>query len=289
MDFFVFYSYIIYNLKTMDVKLIKQRLAALQTRGNSDRNKRAETVWKAPIGKHQIRIVPAKWDKENPFKEIFVHYGIGNRTMVALTNFGEKDPIVEFSQSLLKQTYTPDNYKLAKKLEPKMRVFAPIIVRGEEDKGVRLWEFGKEVYMELLAISSDEDVEDYTDTYQGRDLIVETVGPEQSGRAFNKTTVRVKTKQTPACEDAKQLKMWLENQPEPLELYKKYSYEELKQGLFEWLNPEATEEEEAEETTAPIKAPVADVKPKYGLQVTKKPDIDKEFDDLFKDDNDLPF
>jgi hypothetical protein len=279
----------------MNVNLIKQKLASLQTRGNTGRSKIAESIWKAPIGKFQVRMIPAKWDRENPFKEVFFHYGINNRTMISLINFGEKDPIVEFSESLKKQTYTVENFKLAKKLEPKMRVFAPVIVRGEEDKGVRLWEFGKEVYMELLAIAEDEDVEDYTDTYQGRDLIVETVGPDQSGRQFNKTSVRVKTKQTPASEDAKQVKAWLEAQPDPLELYKKPTYEELKQGLYEWLNPGSSEEtEEAEEPkaetpTAPAPATSAS---KYSLNVKQKPDIDKEFDDLFKTDsttNDLPF
>ena len=55
------------------------------------------------------------------------------------------------------------NWQLAKKLDPKMRVFAPVIVRGEEDKGVRPWEFGKEIYMQLLGIAEDEDYGDFTD------------------------------------------------------------------------------------------------------------------------------
>lgn len=272
----------------MNVNLIKQKLASLQTRGGQGKSKIAESIWKAPIGKYQVRMLPAKWSKENPFKEVFFHYGIGNRTMISLVNFGEKDPIVEFSESLKKQTYTVDNFKLAKKLEPKMRVFAPVIVRGEEDKGVRLWEFGKEVYMELLAIAEDEDVGDYTDTYQGRDLIVETVGPDQSGRQFNKTSVRVKTKQTPASEDAKQIKAWLESQPDPVELYRKPTYEELKQGLYEWLNPGSTEETETEsESGVPGESDIAPDQPakpasKYSLNVKKKTaDVDKEFDDLF--------
>ena len=90
------------------------------------------------MGKHSIRIVPSVFNKSNPFKEVYMHYGINNRTMMSLTNFNEKDPIVEFAQGLRKSS-EKDNWQLAKKLEPKMRVFAPVIVRGEEDKGVRLW------------------------------------------------------------------------------------------------------------------------------------------------------
>ncbi len=65
--------------------------------------------------------------------------------------------------------------------------------------------------------------------------------------------------------------------------------------MYEWLNPGSSEEtEEAEEPkaetpTAPAPATSAS---KYSLNVKQKPDIDKEFDDLFKTDsttNDLPF
>jgi hypothetical protein len=106
--------------------------------------------------------------------------------MISLTNFGEKDPIVEFAKQL-RQTSDKDNWSLAKKLEPKMRVFTPVIVRGEEEKGVRLWEFGKQVYQELLSIADDPDVGDFTDPIQGRDITIETTGPETNGTSFNQS------------------------------------------------------------------------------------------------------
>ena len=137
--------------------------------------------------------------------------------MISLQNFGEKDPIVEFANELRKAS-DQDSRDLAKKLSPKMRVFAPIVVRGEEDKGVRLWEFGKEVYMELCSIAEDEDVQDYTDPVTGRDLTIETVGPDQSGRSFNKTTVRVRTKTTPLSENSQEVQKWMTEQPEPFNL-----------------------------------------------------------------------
>ena len=58
---------------------------------------------------------------------------------------------------------------------PKLRVFAPVVVRGEEDKGVRFWEFGKMVYQELLGVMSDEDYGDITDISKGRDINVEVI------------------------------------------------------------------------------------------------------------------
>ena len=132
----------------MDINAIKQRLNSLQSSGQKkEKVDYSKYYWKPKQeGKYQIRIVPSAINKENPFQEVFVHYGFSKFPIYALTNWGEKDPIVEFAKQL-RGTSEKENWQLAKKLDPKMRVFAPVVVRGEEDKGVRLWEFGKEIYM----------------------------------------------------------------------------------------------------------------------------------------------
>lgn len=261
----------------MDLNAIKSKLSALQNQrqGGGQKRDMSLILWKPTVGKHSVRIVPSVIDKSNPFKEVFVHYGIGNRTMISLTNFGEKDPIVEFAKQL-RQTSDKDNWSLAKKLEPKMRVFAPVIVRGEEEKGVRLWEFGKQVYQELLSIADDPDVGDYTDPIQGRDITIETTGPETNGTSFNQSKVRVRTKTTPLSESADEVQKWLTIQPEPFSIFKKYAYDEMKESLLSWLNPET--EEPA--------APAAEVKTEepqpaaFSLSTPKK-SVDDEFDALF--------
>lgn len=260
----------------MDLKLIKSKLTSLQQRGSGSGQRKdlSQLIWKPTVGKHSVRVVPSMYNKSNPFTEMFFHYGIGNRTMVSLVNFGEKDPIVEFADQL-KKTSEKENWAMAKKLAPKMRVFAPVIVRGEEEKGVRLWEFGKQIYMELLAIAEDEDVLDYSDPVEGRDLTIETTDPATNGTGFNQSKVRVRTKVTPLSQDSKQVEAWLNNQPDVKTLFKKYSYDEMKASLLEWLNPG---EEVAEETTEE-KAPA---KTNYSLSAKAKPeDVDKAFDDLF--------
>ena len=257
----------------MDLNAIKSRLGSLQNqRQGSGKRDMSLIIWKPTVGKHSVRIVPSSHDKSNPFKEVFIHYGIGNRTMISLTNFGEKDPIVEFAKQL-RQTSDKENWSMAKKLEPKMRVFVPVIVRGEEDKGVRLWEFGKQVYMELLSIAEDEDVGDYTDPVQGRDITIETTDGATNGTNFNQSKVRVRTKTTALSDDADDVKKWLTEQPDPMTIFKKYSYEEMKASLMEWLNPE----EAVAETAAEVPE---EVKPAYTLN-TKKSKVDEEFDELF--------
>jgi hypothetical protein len=282
----------------MDINQIKNRLNSLQNKkgGSQNKEERAKNFWKPAVGKTLIRVVPSKFDKSNPFKEVYFHYGVANRSMIALTNFGEKDPIVEFASQLRKSS-EKENWQLAKKIEPKMRVFAPVIVRGEEEKGVRLWEFGKETYLELLSMVADEDIGDFSDIYEGRDLTIETVGPEVTGTKYNKSTVRPRTKITPLSDNSAQAKMWMSEQPEILTLYKKYEYDEMKGILLTWLNPEAdVEESETEE----VEQPVTPVVTSYTTPVKKKSSFNEdEFDALFTDakapskfsdeDNDLPF
>lgn len=237
--------------------------------------------WKPTTGKHTIRMVPSVFNKANPFKELYFHYGIGNlKVAISPINFGEKDPIVEFANEIKKGQYDKDNWALAKKLQPKMRVFAPVIVRGEEDKGVRLWEFGKEVYMELLAIAEDEDVLDYTDPITGRDLTVEKLDAAASGNSFGKTNIRVRTKSTVLSEDANQVQTWLTTQPDPMAVFKRYEYDAIKANLLEFLNPG---EEPATEVLAAETAPVAPEAPKqaYTLEAKPKKSVDDEFDALF--------
>lgn len=260
----------------MDLNAIKSKLNSLQNQKQGGQKRDMSLIlWKPTVGKHSVRIVPSVYNKAYPFKELFIHYGIGNRTMISLENFGEKDPIVEFAKKL-RESSDKDNWTLAKKLEPKMRVFVPVIVRGEEDKGVRLWEFGKQVYTELLSIAEDEDVGDYTDPIQGRDITIETTDAATNGTGFNQSKVRVRTKTTPLTENATELDKWLSTQPDPLSIFKKYSYDEMKTSLMSWLNPE--QEEVPAAPAVEVEAPKTEA---YTLNTSAK-SIDQDFDDLFK-------
>lgn len=277
----------------MDLSKIKNRLESLQQKPGAKKEKvdYSKIFWKPKVGKHQVRIVPSKFDKANPFKEVFIHYGFAKYPIFALTNWDESDPIVEFTKKL-RSTSDKENWSLAKKLDPKMRIFAPVIVRGEEDMGVRLWEFGKEIYMQLLGIAEDEDYGDYTDVTDGRDFNVEAVEAEVAGRKGIKCTIRVKPKTTPLSNDAKQAELWLTEQPSILEINKKHSYEEIKTTLQNWLNPEDETEdiEDTEETEASNEAPWKEEPESVTAKVTekkmggKKAKTSEKFDALFSEE-----
>jgi hypothetical protein len=275
----------------MDINAIKQRLNSLQSSNSTGKKEKVDYskyYWKPKSeGKYQIRIVPSVLNKENPFQEIFVHYGFAKFPVYALTNWGEKDPIVEMANKL-REAGGSENWKLAKKLDPKMRVFAPVIVRGEEDKGVRLWEFGKEIYMQLLGIAEDEDYGDFTDIKDGRDFTVEIV-PNDSGIGgkIKIGSIRIKPKTSSLGTDASQIKTWLSDQPNILEIQKKSTFEDVKGMLTNFLNPEAEEEEAEEEAEnqTPNDLPWEDKAPQTNYSLKGKTQSKAEkFDAMFEDE-----
>jgi hypothetical protein len=227
----------------MDLSLLKSKLDGLQQKSSpKEKTDYSKIYWSPKVGKQQIRIVPSAFNQANPFTELKIYYGITNKVMISPTNFGEKDPIALFAAKL-RGEYSKENYLLAKKLDPKVRIFAPVIVRGEEDMGVRLWQFGKSVYEELLSLATDEEIGDYTDMVNGRDITVETVGPESTGTPYNKSSVRVKLKTSPLSENKAQVESWLAEQPNPTDSFKKYSFDEMKSALEKWLSPGDAAEE----------------------------------------------
>ena len=229
----------------MDINAIKKRLNQLQST-----NTRTSNLWKPQPGKQQVRVVPYKFNPDTPFIELFFHYNLGGKNYLSPISFGRPDPIEEFSQRL-KTTGSKDDYNLGRKLEAKMRTFAPVIVRGEESEGVKFWGFGKTVYQELLSIIADPDYGDITDSMNGRDVTVEFKTAEETGASFPSTSIRVKPNQTPITDDSNLLETITESQKDIREIYNELSYEELTDVLNNWLNPsEDSESETSQETNS---------------------------------------
>ena len=274
----------------MDLSLIKQKLSASQTKGQKrEKVDYTKIFWKPKPGKYQIRILPSKFDKSNPFREVYFHYGFSKGPILALTNWNEKDPIAEFAKNLRKSADKED-WQLAKKIEPKLRYFVPVLVRGEEAQGPRLWEFGKLIYEQLLGIAADEDYGDFTDITDGRDFTIEAVEDVVAGRKGIKCNIRVKPKTSAISDDAAIVTKALDEQPDILGINKHYSFDELKELLDKWLNPDSEEdteapiaskdeEEEEDDFLTEMQKPVEQT---YKLDTTAvKASPSDKFDDLF--------
>ena len=257
----------------MDINAIKSKLATLQsTTSNKD------NFWKPEPGTQVVRVVPYKHNKDNPFIELYFHYNLGNnKTYLSPMSFGRPDPVAEFADKL-KSTGNKDEWIQGKRLEPKMRTFVPVVVRGREDEGVKFWGFGKTVYQELLGVIADPDYGDITDPTTGRDVGIERQTPAEAGNQYGKTTVRVKPNQTPITENATLLESIFENQSDLTELYTEPTYDELKEALSNFLNPS----DDTTETSAGVATSTAPTSNTGTATTTAtKTDVSDAFDDLF--------
>jgi len=259
----------------MDINAIKQRLSQLK-----ETNTKQSSLWKPSPGTQQVRIVPYKFNKDNPFIELYFHYDVAKRTYLSPISFGRPDPIEEFATKL-KQTGNKDDWRLGRKLDAKMRTFLPVIVRGEEAQGVKFWGFGKTVYQELLGFIADPDYGDIADPMTGRDISVEFKTAEETGANFPSTSIRVKPNQTPITEDKEQLKSMIENQQKITEIYTEQSYDELKEVLHNYLNPSDTDANETGAVGNTQAAKDDGLDKVVDEKTEKNSDVEAAFDDLF--------
>ena len=135
---------------------------------------------------------------------------------------------------------------MAKSLMARQRFFAPVLVRGEEDKGVRIWGFGKMAYQELLNLVLNPDYGDITDVDDGTDLVI-TYG-KPPGAQFPQTTITPRRKSSPLTTNKKQTKDYLEQVPDITTLFEKKSPNQVQEMLDQFLLGEEDAEEVSTET-----------------------------------------
>ena len=260
----------------MDISLALKRFSSLQ-----NNTKKSDSIFKPANGKSQVRIVPYKFNKDIPFIELYFHYNINNKTYLSPMSFGRPDPIVEFAEKL-KRTGDTDDWKAGKKMEPKLRTFVPVIVRGKESEGVKFWGFGKTVYQDILGYIADPDYGDITDPNTGRDIVLEVMSAEESNASYPTTTIRVKPATTKLADSPEAIQQLLDGQKEITELYSELSYAELKSVLENWLNPSAAVNDEiVEELEAP--------KPKAVVTTPKQSEVSIDLGGTSDISGDLPW
>ena len=147
----------------INIDKMKAKLSAVNSKG-----RKSDVFWRPDDGEQTIRIItPADGD---PFKDYWFHYNVGNTPgfLSPKRNFGEDCPLDKFVRQLFDEG-GDENIKMAKSLMARQRFFSPVIVRGEEDKGVRIWGYGKTAYVELLNLVLNPDYGDITDPESGTD------------------------------------------------------------------------------------------------------------------------
>ncbi len=255
----------------VNIDLIKQRLEKMKKNSNQ-----SNSLWKPTLEEQTIRLVPYKFNPENNFIELFFHYGIQSRGFLSPISFGRPDPFVEFSEKL-KMTGDNEKWKIARKIEPKLRTFAPVVVRGKEKEGVKFWGFGKTVYTELLTYFANSEYGDLSDPLTGTDITVHQT--KDDGRDFPTTHLILKRAVSPLTEDMALAKTISDSQKDITEIYEEKSYEEIKDILQTWMKAGQSNPPTANANAEAGQSPSADTpKPQ---NADKSENIASAFDDLF--------
>ena len=290
----------------IDIEAIRKKFQQLSTGRQS-----SVQLWKPAAGEFKVRGLPwpdSLTPEGSPFIERWFYYIGQERGFVAPYQFGKPDPIHKLKNKLYASGKAEDKI-LAKNLQPKMRAYMPIIVRGEEDKGVQVYSFSNNTYKRLLSFWLDEEVGDILDLNQGYDLkILFSISTKQvNGNSYMDSTVDPARKPSKLHEDPEVVKKWLAAIPNLDDMYPVKTEQEVETILNNWLNGDSTESskeetsrggnaeldklaEDVKAETKPSKAKAAKKEEKAAEPKQEKPAasgkksaLDEAFDDLTND------
>jgi len=242
-------------------------------------NELSKRLWRPKEGIQNVRIVPYKYNSDFPFIELQFYYNIGDSHYLSPATFGKPDPIEEMVKTL-RASGTEEQKQLIPKLVPTIRTYAPIIVRGEEDLGVRFWGFGVQVYKQLLKLMTNSKYGDITSLTDGRDIEVEfhkvSKKKNAEGKPFPETNILCDPSVTPVVPpNRKDLMEKIKDQVDILDIFPLKSYDELKAIVENWLNP----------STTPTRGSSNEQDSTNQAVETLNEDLENQFETFFKNKN----
>jgi hypothetical protein len=243
----------------IDMKKVRARYTTLKNRGEGGTN--SNQFWKPEEGEQTVRLVcPVDGD---PFKDFWFHYDVGGAPgfLSPKRNFGEDCPLDKYVRALWKDG-SDESKRVARKLGAKQRFFAPVVVRGREEEGVKIWGFGKRAYETLVGLVLNPEYGDITDAESGTDLVIKYTKP--AGASFPETKITPRRASSPLLEDSAKAAALLESIPDFDAAFAsaRKSPSEVKEILNNFLN--------SEDTLTPARVPVTSVRSR----------VDKAFSEL---------
>lgn len=139
-----------------------------------------------------VKIVTNKFNLEDPFTELYFHYGLPG-LMSALCPRkmnNEPCPACEFGWTVLekyKETRLEKDRKPLDVLMPNVRIFAPVVVMEEEQKRTRLWGFSPTIHRKLLSciVEFAEEGIDITDPEKSPEFKITVQSKAKTKKSFN--------------------------------------------------------------------------------------------------------
>lgn len=232
------------NIEAMRAKLNASKNGVKSTGKNS-------TMWKPKAGDQQVRILPTA--DGDPFREFHFHYNVGKNPGIYCNkrNDGGECAICDFASKLWREGVENDDSTLkneAKKLFARKRYYSPVLVRGAESEGVKIWAYGKTAYETLLGYVLDPDYGDITDPETGTDITLTYTLASGPG-AFPKTALKPRRRPSVLCDDAiADCQELLDSVPVIDNLFEKKTAEQVQELLDGYLSSDDSAEASSNET-----------------------------------------
>lgn len=187
----------------------------------AEASKGGADFYKPKSGQNVLRFLPPPEGKNSPFVVSYQHWITlpdGSRSNLNCARMISKQrcPVCEKMDDLLRSGNEVD-FKAASEFKPKLRVFANIIDREDEAKGVQVFGFGKSVLDQLVSIRKDTRAGgDFTDIDDGFDIILTKKGEGMK----TEYTCLASRESSMLSEDGDLTNLWLDNQYD-LDVYKR--------------------------------------------------------------------
>lgn len=185
-------------MTSYNIQAIAEKLQELQNGGKPRAQKEDNgpklPFWKpADLGTYYIRFLPFKDKNGQPFYGVENYaskllIGDGHRS-VAPFQFGEPDPIYDYLTKMGQSHQPLEVFKKLSQMRPKTSFYAPVLVRGEEEKGVQVWELSSARVKDIYTTLANPDYldEDLFHPETGRDFMVTVT---DSGKVWNGYNVK---------------------------------------------------------------------------------------------------
>mgnify|MGYP001161408750 FL=1 len=232
-------------------------LEAMRAKLNASKNGgkpsgKSSTMWKPKAGDQMVRILPTA--DGDPFREFQFHYNVGKNPGIYCNkrNDGGECAICDFASKLWRDGVENDDTTLkneAKKLFARKRYYSPVLVRGNESEGVKIWAYGKTAYETLLGYVLDPDYGDITDPETGTDIKLNYNVPGTPG-SFPKTTLQPRRRPSVLCDDTiADCEELIASVPDIDALFDRKTTEQIQEILDAYLSSDSSAEGSSSEST----------------------------------------
>lgn len=217
----------------------KTDINAMLSDYDEDREARGGGVfYRPPVGESLIRLLPAREDASGRAIVKGGTHWVGGRSVACpvACRLGESCFLCDRADELFRSGDAADRAE-ARELSVRIRFYANVYNPRDPSMGIKVWEFGRQVYDQLMRYMADPDYGDVTDLDTGYDFVVERVGERLKTRHF----IRARKSPSPVIQEIRDL---LDQNPDALHnlrgLWPAVSNDEMRE-LYEGISDEEIE------------------------------------------------